>query len=219
MFIGHFAVAFAAKRAAPRTSLTALVASAFLPDILWPIFLWLGIERVRIAPGDTAFTPLDFESYPWSHSLVMVVGWAALLAALYRARTRYTTGALWIGLLVFSHWFLDFASHRPDLPLAPWGGPKVGLGLWNSVVATSVIEIAMFVGGLGIYLLTTRAKGWQGHASLWSMLAFVAWLYVGTIRGAPPPNLLALKIVSTAMLVFFAWFVWIDRTRELRVRE
>lgn len=215
MFIGHFAVGFAAKRVAPKTSLTVLLTAALFLDVLWPVFLWLGIEQVRIRPGDTAFTPLEFVSYPWSHSLAMALVWSVLIGILYRARTAYVTGAIWTGILVFSHWVLDFVSHRPDLPLVP-GGPKVGLGLWNSVTATATVEIAMFVVGLAIYLGTTRAKRWPGHLSLWSLVAFLAYFYADTVRGTPPPSVQALMILSTVLIVFVAWFVWIDLTRELR---
>src|SRR5919106_2776987 len=97
MFIGHFAVAFAAKRIAPRTSLATLVAAAAFVDILWPIFLLLGIERVRIEPGNTAFTPLAFESYPWSHSLLMGMVWGVAFGLVYRARTKYSQGASIVG--------------------------------------------------------------------------------------------------------------------------
>jgi len=215
VFIGHFAVGFAAKRAAPRTSLTVLLTAALFLDVLWPIFLWLGIEQVRIHPGDTRFTPLEFVSYPWSHSLLMALVWSGIVAVLYRMRTAYVVGAVWTGLLVFSHWVLDFVSHRADLPLYP-GGPKVGLGLWNSVTATAVTEITMFVAGLAIYLATTRAKRWPGHVSLWSLVAFLAYMYADTVRGSVPPSVRAIEILSTALLIFVAWFVWIDRTRELR---
>ena len=217
MFIGHFAVGFAAKRAAPRTSLTMLLMAAVFLDVLWPLFLWLGLEQVRIDPGNTAFTPLDFVSYPYSHSLVMALVWAALLAALYRARTHYATGAWWVGIAVFSHWMLDWVSHRADMPLFPWGGPKVGLGLWNSVIATAVTEVAMFVVGLALYLSATRAKNWQGYVSLWGVVAVLAYLYAGTVQGQVPPSVEVLKTMSTVLLAFFLWFAWIDRTRESRV--
>ncbi len=210
MFIGHFAVGFAAKRVAPRTSLTVLLTAAVFLDLLWPIFLLLGIEQVRIRPGDTPFTPLEFVSYPWSHSLLMALVWSGIVAVLYRMRTAYVVGAVWTGILVFSHWVLDFVSHRADLPLYP-GGPKVGLGLWNSVTATAVTEITMFVAGLAIYLATTRAK----HLSLWSLVAFLAYLYADTVRGSVPPSVRALEILSAVLVVFIAWFMWIDRTREL----
>ena len=82
MFIGHFAAAMATKPAAPRTSLGWLFAASQFPDLLWPVFLLTGIESARIAPGDTAFTPLAFDHYPWSHSLLMVVIWGVLLGGL-----------------------------------------------------------------------------------------------------------------------------------------
>lgn len=217
MFIGHFAVGFAAKRAAPRTSLTTLLTAALFLDVLWPLFLWLGIERVRIDPGNTAFTPLDFESYPYSHSLLMALVWAGLAAAAYRQWTRYARGALWVALAVVSHWVLDLVSHRADLPLVPWGGRRVGLGLWNSIPATVVTEIAMFVAGLGLYLSATQARGWQGHGSLWSLVAVLAYLYLGTVQGTPPPSVMALKLMSAVLPVFVLWFVWIDRTRTSRL--
>jgi hypothetical protein len=217
MFIGHFAVGFAAKRVAPRTSLTTLLTASLFLDVLWPLFLWLGLERVRIDPGNTAFTPLDFVSYPYSHSLVMAIVWSVLFAIVYRSRTRYARGALVAGILVFSHWVLDWVSHRPDLTLFPWGGPRVGLGLWNSVAATAVTEVAMFVVGLGIYLSTTRARNWQGHLSLWSLIVLLAYLYFGTVKGTAPPSVDAIKIVSTVLVVFILWFVWIDRTRETTI--
>src|SRR5712671_4244163 len=132
MFIGHYAVGFAAKRAAPNASLGPLMAAPVLLDLLWPIFLLLGWEHVRIDPGNTAFTPLAFDSYPISHSLLMAVVWAVVFVLLTR-RVSTRQASLWIALAVVSHWVLDWITHGPDLPLLPRLGPKVGLGLWNSV--------------------------------------------------------------------------------------
>jgi membrane-bound metal-dependent hydrolase YbcI (DUF457 family) len=215
MFIGHFAVGFGLKRVAPRAPLTLLIVAATLLDLLWPILLWLGLERVRIAPGTTAFTPLDFESYPISHSLLTVVGWAALLGAGYAAVSRDRRGAWWVGFGVLSHWLLDWITHRPDLPLVPWGTTKVGMGLWNWPTATIVTEWAMFVAGLTLYLRATRARGLVGHLSLWSMVALLGLAYYANLQG-PPPSIEALKIGATIGSVLTVWFVWIDRTREAR---
>src|SRR5260370_39145756 len=88
MFIGHIAVGFASKRIVPRASLGVLMAAPTLLDLLWPVFLAAGWEQVRIDPGNTAFTPLDFVSYPISHSLVAACGWGALFAPPYLGRTR-----------------------------------------------------------------------------------------------------------------------------------
>ena len=129
MFIGHYAVALGAKKAAPRVSLgTLLLASQFI-DLLWPIFLLLGLEHVRIAPGNTVFTPLDFYDYPISHSLLAVLGWSVGFGLVYYAVRRSGRNALILGAIVLSHWVLDFISHRPDLPLIPGMETRVGLGL------------------------------------------------------------------------------------------
>jgi hypothetical protein len=217
MFLGHVAVGFAGKRLAPRASLGALMTAPMLVDLLWPIALVLGIEKVRIAPGITAASPLDFVSYPWTHSLFMSLVWASVFMLAYLARTGYVAGAFWIGIGVASHWVLDWVSHRPDLQLVPWSPVRVGLGLWNSVPATIAVESVMFVAGLGLYLATTRARSWAGHLSLWSFVALLVLAYVGSSFGPPPPNPDALGKVGLVMWVFVPWAFWIERTREVRV--
>jgi hypothetical protein len=214
MFIGHFAVGLASKRVAPRASLGVLLAAPNLLDLLWPIFLLLGWEQVRIDPGNTAFTPLDFVSYPISHSLLTAFGWGALFALIYWAVTRYSRGAIVIGLSVVSHWVLDFIVHRPDLPLYP-GGPRVGLGLWNSVPATIAVEVAMYVAGAWLYLSMTRARDRVGTYALWSFLAFGLVAYVANILGPPPPNVHAIAFVTLALWLVPLWGWWIDRHRDV----
>jgi membrane-bound metal-dependent hydrolase YbcI (DUF457 family) len=216
MFLGHIAVGFASKRLAPRTSLGWLMTAPMLLDLLWPLFLIAGIEQVRISPGDTAFTPLEFVSYPWTHSLLMALVWASLFMLAYLARTGYTAGAFWLGIGVASHWVLDWVSHRPDLPLVPWSPVKVGLGLWNSVPATIVVESAMFVAALGVYLATTRAKRWTGHLSLWSFVGLMVLAYIGNEFGPPPPSVEALRTLALVTWLFVPWAFWIERTREVR---
>src|SRR5215469_1858546 len=165
MFIGHFAVGFGAKKFAPRASLAALIAAPLFLDILWPPFLLLGWEHVRIDPGNTRYTPLDLYDYPWSHSLVMSIVWATAFALIYHLITHYPSGtiAIWIG--VVSHWVLDWVTHRPDMPLCPGGGPKLGLGLWNSVPGTMMVELSMFAVGILFYMQTTRARDWASTRS------------------------------------------------------
>ena len=121
MFLGHFGVAFGAKGAAPKTSLGTLILAALFIDLLWPTFLLLGIERVRIIPGITAVVPLDFEFYPFSHSLASVLLWSLGFGFAYRTLKHDDRGAFVLGLAVLSHWFLDAIVHRPDLPLYPIG--------------------------------------------------------------------------------------------------
>ena len=138
MFIGHFGVAFAVKRIAPRTSLGTTFAAAQLADLFWPIFLLLGLEQVQIAPKEhNPFLTLDFTNYPWSHGLLPELAAGALLGALYFAVTRYRRGAIVVGLLVPSHWLIDLFVHVRDLPLYPGGSARFGFGLWRNPTDTS----------------------------------------------------------------------------------
>src|SRR2546430_14668206 len=129
MFIGRYALALAAKRAAPRTSLGTLFAAASLADLLWPVFLLLGWEQAHVVPGPNPFLTLWLDSIPISHSLVTLIGWGALFGFAYRARTGDGRGARVLALLVVSHWLVGFFSHPPGLPLYP-GGRGLGVGCW-----------------------------------------------------------------------------------------
>ncbi|MCG3121306.1 MAG: hypothetical protein ALAOOOJD_04345 [bacterium] len=215
MFIGHYAVALAAKKAAPRVSLGTLFLSAQFIDLLWPFFLLLGLEHVRIAPGNTAFTPLDFYDYPISHSLLTVIGWGLAFSLIYFFRRRDKTSALILGLGVISHWLLDFFTHRPDLPIAPGQQTYVGLGLWNSVAATVIVESALFVLAIILYVRTTQARDRTGKYAFWSFVAFCVLIYVGNImsREQPPSNVTALAIGGLAQWLMVPWAYWIDRHR------
>ena len=213
MFIGHIAAGFALKRAAPRTSLGTLLAASLLPDLLWPVLLLAGWETVRIAPGDTAFTPLEFVSYPISHSLLLVLVWGLLFSSLYWLRTRYLWGGIAILLGVASHWLLDALSHRPDMPLFP-GGPKVGLGLWQSVPATVVVEVLLFAGGVWLYARGTRASDRTGRYALLALVAFLGLMYFSNLN-AQPPSANAVAWGSLAGWLFPVWAWWLDRHRVM----
>ena len=213
MFLGHFAVALAAKKAAPKTSLGTLVVAAQFGDLLWPVLLLLGIEQVRIVPGLLPASPLNFTSYPISHSLVAQVGWGTLLGACYFMVRRSTRGALLVGLLVPSHWLLDFVAHRADMPLYP-GGAKYGLGMWNSLPLTIVVEFALFAAGTAIYLSVTRAKDRMGNLALWSLLGLLAVLFPASLFGPPPPSVQALAWSAMAIWITVPWAAWADRHRQ-----
>jgi hypothetical protein len=90
MFLGHYGLALAAKRVAPRESLAATVTASQWVDLLWPIFLIVGWEQVRIVPGLMAASSLEFVHYPITHSLLAVVGWAILIGGVYFLFTRRT---------------------------------------------------------------------------------------------------------------------------------
>lgn len=214
MFVGHFALGFAAKRATPKTSLATLFVAAQLADILWPVFLAFGIEQVLIVPGKTAATPLDFVSYPYSHSLLMLLIWGALFGGLYFARTKNSRGAWIIAALVVSHWVLDWLTHLPDMPLWP-GGPMYGLGMWKSLSLTLVVELAMFAVGVAIYARSTRAKDRQGVWGFWILVLLLLAAYVGSSFSGAPPSVKALWITAMlGTLVTLLLALWADRHRE-----
>jgi hypothetical protein len=216
MFIGHFAVGFAGKRFAPRSNVGTLVAAAVFLDVLWPIFVLLGWERVRIAPGNTRYTPLEFLDYPWSHSLLMSMLWATGFAVVYYVATRYWPGGIVIWFAVLSHWVLDWVSHAPDMPIYP-GGARFGLGLWNSIPGTMMTELSMFALGLGMYLRATRARDRTGRYALLIYVIVLLIAYVSNRFSAAPSSvdrLVGLGIVAELILLPWAW--WFDRHREPR---
>jgi uncharacterized membrane protein YhaH (DUF805 family) len=215
VFLGHHAVALGAKRIAPRTSLGTLLAAATLLDLIWPILLLLGAEHVRIDPGNTRLTPLDFYDYPISHSLALVAVWSIAFGIGYWLLRRDARGSVIVALAVLSHWVLDFVTHRPDLPLWP-GGPKAGLGMWQSVPMTVVVELALFITGIAIYLRTTKARDRVGSIALWVLIAFLALIYIANVASPPPPSWQAVAWSALAAWIFVPWAAWIDRHREAR---
>jgi len=215
MFIGHFGVALAAKQVAPRPSLGTLVLAAMLVDGVWPVFLLLGWEKVDIVPGFTAVSPLVFVSYPYTHSLVAGLVWGALAGGVYYARRRDANGAAWLLALVLSHWVLDFVSHGPDMPLWP-GGPRVGLGLWNSWPATIAVEFGLLGAGAAAYVAATKPRDRIGAWSLWALVGTLAAIYAASLVGPPPPSVRVLAMSGLAGWLFVAWAYWIDRHRFVR---
>jgi len=214
MFLGHFGIGFGAKTAAPKTSLGTLFLAAQFIDLLLPTLLLVGLESVAIAPGITRVTPLDFTHYPISHSLLAVLIWGVGFGAVYYLLRRYPRGAWVCGLAVVSHWFLDLVVHRPDLPLAPGLPVLVGLGLWNSLPITLIVELGIFGIGVGLYVRTTTATGRVGSVGLWSLVSFLLLVYFGSVFGEAPPNAAAFAWVGQAQWLLVAWGYWIDRHRR-----
>jgi hypothetical protein len=215
MFIGHFGVGFGAKAAARNVSLGTLLLAAQFLDLLWPTLLLLGVETVEIRPGATVLTPLDFTSYPISHSLVMVLLWGLLFMMIYRLISKKSAAAIVVGLLVVSHWLLDLLVHRPDLPLYPGDSPHVGLGLWNMPVEAHILEGLIFGVGLFFYLRTTRSKNPVGRWSMWGLVVFLVGIHISNMIGPPPPSVTAVAWVSQLQWLIVLWGYWVDRNRRV----
>src|SRR6267142_2669080 len=159
MFVGHYGVSFAAKKAEPGVPLWVLFIAVQLLDVLWAPFVLLGIEKVRIVPGITASNPLDLYYMPYTHSLLAAIGWSVVAFLAYRfvVRADPARAAAIVGLAVFSHWVLDFLVHRPDLPLYD-NSAKVGLGLWNFPAVALGLEVVLLFGGMWLYFRSGAAR-------------------------------------------------------------
>ena len=214
MFIGHFGLAFGAKKAAPAASLGTLFAACQLADLIWPTLVILGYERVELQPGATTVTPLAFVSYPYSHSLVALALWGVAFGAIYYAiRRARVAAAVTVALLVVSHWLLDYATHRPDMPLTLTGPERLGLGLWNSVPGTLAVELTMFAVGLLVYLRETDARDRIGSIGLWALAGVLLLFYAGAVFGPPPPSSAAVAWSAQAMWLLVVWGYWVDSHR------
>lgn len=150
--IGHLAVGLAAKRVAPKAPLGVLLLAAWVIDVLFFIFLFVGIENMQFDP--------------WSHGLFMAAVWSVSAALLTSRIYRDNRTGLVIGLLVFSHWVLDFISWD-TLPLFFGGSPELGLGLYNSLSDPRkiVVELVLFVPGTVVYILTRNRLARQKKAA------------------------------------------------------
>lgn len=217
MFLGHYGVAFAARRAVPEESLGVTVAASQWIDLLWPLFLILGWEEVRIVPGLMQASSLEFVHYPITHSLLAVLGWALLVGGGYFLLTLRRQGACVVGALVASHWFLDLPVHDPDLPLWPGSDILVGGGLWHSLPVTLLLEFALFLGGLFLYARGTEARDGVGRWGLRAMVLVLALFYLSSFAG-PPPSETALAYGGLTLWVFVPWAYWVDRHRSEKNR-
>ncbi len=215
MLLGHYGAAFAAKRYAPRTSLGTFNLAAQLLDELWPFFVLMGLETVRVAPGVLAANPLEFVHYPITHSLLGAICWSGLLGGLYYAMRRDRRAATVVGALVLSHWFLDLPMHAPDLALWPGSDVKLGLGAWRSIPLTIAIELLVFGAGLRMYLRTTRAKGARGKWGLWIMVVLLLGIFFGGFASPPPLEGRSAAVGALGLWLFVPWGWWIDRHREV----
>ncbi|MEZ5292500.1 MAG: hypothetical protein R2745_15570 [Vicinamibacterales bacterium] len=215
MFIGHYALGFAAKRAAPTVSLGLLFLAAQFADLLWPTLVLAGIEVVRIVPGETAMTPLEFVRYPLSHSLVTLVVWGLVVGMAYRLLRR----AAWrpvviVAALVVSHWVLDWLTHAPDMPIGPNDLlPKVGLGLWNHPWVEVPLEVGMFLAGVWMYASATTPVDRTGSRALWALVAFLLVVHAANMLGPPPPSVAAVAWSAQLLWLLVPWAYWIDRHR------
>ena len=212
MFVGHYGPA--AALAGKRIKLWhGFIAVQFL-DILWAPFVLLGIEHVRIVENFTASNHFDLYHMPYTHSLAMALFWSVLAGTAYGAVRK--GGGVLIGGLVFSHWVLDFITHKPDLEL--WfGGPKVGLSLWDNRPVAVGTEFALLIAGLVLYLSRTEAKGAVGKIAPLILFALLGAAQVyGNFGPMPGGAAEAAQSAIIAYVLFALLAAWVDATRALK---
>lgn len=213
MFIGHYGVGLAAKGIDRKPSLGTLLMAAQFLDLIWPVFLISGLEKVKIEIGATKLTPLNFGYYPFTHSLGAVVFWGILFGLVYFLFKRNLKSSLLMFFLVVSHWIIDFIVQPHDIPLFPWIKNKLGLGIWNSPIVSISIEVLIFLVGAGIYIHRTHSKNEKGIIGVWSFLIFLLAMYIMNVFGSPPASTGSVVFAGLAQWIFIIWGYWIDKNR------
>lgn len=210
MFVGHYSASMFAKAAEPRAPLWSYFIASQLLDVGWGAFVILGIEKVRVDPNLPG-SVFDLYDMPWTHSFLAAVVWSLAGAFLFKKLLRLPSrAAVFIGLVVFSHWVLDLVVHRPDLLLWP-GGPKVGFGLWNYPVFEEAIEMGLVAIAATVWAASSVRRGeaeWRAAALILLMTAMQAFVIV------IPPNgnhivIGAATLAAYAILAVGAW--WAER--------
>jgi len=106
-----------------------------------------------------------------------------------------------------------FDCSHTDLPLFPGDSPKVGFGLWNSMLGTQMAEGIIFVTGIALYLRVTKARNKKGVFSFWSLVVFLLAIHISNLFGPPPPSVKMVAWVGQAQWLIVLWGFWIDRNR------
>jgi hypothetical protein len=219
MLVGHYAVGFLGKRAAPHVPLPVLMIAVLFPDLLTFILQLVGIEHAGLTPPFPRFFPLNAYDTPITHSLTMDVVWATAFGAVYLMVRSDRRGAITVAAAVLSHWVLDFITHRPDMTLAPGVDHKVGLTLWNSIPGTFVVEGGLWALAIAWYVRATRPTSAAGVYCLWLLVVGMTMWFVVT-PFAPQPagdfSVIGNTVFLTVHLLVVSLAYGIDRHRVQR---
>jgi hypothetical protein len=216
MFIGHFAPALVAAAHPRAPGLGTLFVGAQLVD--WGFFTlaMVGVEKMRIEPGATAMVPFDLYHMPYTHSLLGAAGWALAFGLVVMISRRNAMGGALAGVVVLSHWLLDWLTHRPDLTLTGEGA-AYGLGLWNYPTIAMPLEIGIVLAAFLFYIRRTRGPMGQPLVLLGVMLALQAVNWFGPEPGAASLFVYVQALVAFAVLTGIA--VWVGENRYYTKRR
>ncbi|MEJ8810639.1 hypothetical protein WKW77_06135 [Variovorax ureilyticus] len=221
MFAGHMGVGLALQRAERRVNVGVFVAAGLLLDMVLWLFVLLGWETVTL-PADFTRTHQPEFTFPYSHGLLAAIGWSALAGATAFAAygrlgpSRKRVAAL-VAAAVFSHWLLDALVHRPELPLAGFGSPRVGLGLWQNMSVALAVEAAIVVFGLCLFLPGCHLSRGRRAALAILTLVVLGFTVVGMTSAQPPPSPKAMAFSSlAAVLLVCALAGWLAKLPSMR---
>ena len=216
MLVGHLAVGLVAKRIEPKISLGTWILAALFSDLLVFPLLIGGVEHFDTVPGATVNRTVG-RDIVYSHGLVSNVIWAALFATIYFLCRRYPRGAWLLFAVVLSHWLLDFVSHRPDMPLAPGTHQVFGLGLWNSLPATLLVEGGFWLLAVVLYARATHPIKRAGSYAFWIGVALLTLVWYANIGTGMDQNPVKAGIGGLIMFgLVVVWAYWINRLRPTR---
>jgi hypothetical protein len=220
MFIGHYGVAFAIKRAEKQIPLWLLFLAVQFVDVLWGVLVLLGVEKARITHEFRGSLPLDLYYMPYTHSLPAAILWSAFAYGAYRLLVSKNAPfahrvSLLVAVAVLSHWVFDWLVHRPDLPL--YGDAhKMGLALWDYPVPALVLECGLYFGGLWLYLRATSAGTFTGKYGMAIMgLVMLAIQVIVSWWPVLPNAKIAAVIFLAGYLQFAAGVDWLEKKRSV----
>jgi hypothetical protein len=216
VFAGHVGAALAIGRAERRVNIGVFVTASLLLDLLLWLFVLLGLETVTIPPSFASTRQAEFV-FPYSHGLLASVLWSVLAVTVgFFAYSRLGAGkwvaALLIGAAVFSHWLLDVLVHQPEMPLVSTGSLKVGFSLWQSMPIALIVEAAIVVLGLYVFVRGSILSRGRSIALTALSLVILAFTVVGMTVAPRPPSPLAMAGSSLAtLLVVCLLFLWLGK--------
>jgi hypothetical protein len=207
VFIGHYSTALVARAKAPSVSLGWWFIAVQWLDVLFMSFLLVGVEHMRLVPGFTAFNPYDLYDMPWTHSLVAALGWSVVAGGVAFALRRSAMIAAVAAAAVFSHFALDVPMHTPDLTVAGAGTARIGLGLWNHRLLSTLVELGVFWVGVAIY-----ARALRPGLRFWSFVAVLTLMTVATPYLPQPASVP--MFAAQGLLAYVGLAYWASRAED-----
>jgi hypothetical protein len=222
MFIGHFGIGLALKRADETLSLGLLFIAVQLSDLIYGVTLLTGIEKVSFIEGTNPLTSAQYIFFPYSHSLVATLVLAGLVALIFlmfpfKSSLPKSRTALVMATAVMSHFVLDVIVHNPDIDLLGNGVYKIGLGLWNYPITSYIVEALLLITGLWIYLKSTKGKDFSGKYGL-PILSIILLTLNGVNTFVLYPTSVE-NFAITMLAVYLATIIiafWLDRKRTTK---